>query len=601
MKRVQSLSILLLLWVSIYAQTRIEHPRIRPIPGALCDAHRSQRIPNSQYVFLISEGLNKYYQPMRGEYWDLIYRFNLSNGKQDRSVSPTDIVRIFHQALERETSEITLLEEGRIGFKIILDSIDELWGDLIAQPGEYRLILIQAPREPIPQTIRQPRFKFNLMERIRLIAYDDLITFDTAKTANTYMKYRTSLGFDWSPVSNFTLHFKITNEIRDYYSPITKLTDWDEIFLDQGYVSLQGGQSRLWKLSVGRQNMSMGNGFLIMEGTPMDASRAIWFDMLRFDWWLASRHQLTFFYSYLPPDDYHTLLLGEIRKTLSEQAYHSLGIFSNMKFLYGDWSVYWLYRQGNKKSSQRLTTYADTNGVILPDTIRTIYLEHGLQTMGTSFTYEAVPRRWSLDGEAALQWGWFDDQGINRKTMAMAGSLNLGFYLPPSWLWKPELSVEGVALTGDKPTTLRNEGWDPLFGRWPHNWSELLIYSLWHETRPAWWSNIYMIRSSLRLNFSRNCELTLSWTPMWTFEKWPIHLNQVVGYKKTTAINPQYKMTELGGNGKFRGTLFILKMEYTLIQSVKGIWQIEAFRPGNYYSVSAEQVNWLMFGLLFRY
>ncbi len=32
-------------------------------------------------------------------------------------------------------------------------------------------------------------------------------------------------------------------------------------------------------------------------------------------------------------------------------------------------------------------------------------------------------------------------------------------------------------MSGDDPSTDDNEGWDPLFSRWP-KWSELYIYSL---------------------------------------------------------------------------------------------------------------------------
>jgi len=124
--------------------------------------------------------------------------------------------------------------------------------------------------------------KAGLIERIRYEYYDNTTDFNANKNdKNGYFRIRTSAWGQLSYQSKATLYLKLTNEFRKYVDdPKDRDFTWDEIFFDNLYLNLMI-PGKWGSLTVGRQNLMYGEGFVLMDGTPWDGSRSIYYDAVK--------------------------------------------------------------------------------------------------------------------------------------------------------------------------------------------------------------------------------------------------------------------------------------------------------------------------------
>ena len=125
-------------------------------------------------------------------------------------------------------------------------------------------------------------------------------------------------------------------------------------------------------------------------------------------------------------------------------------------------------------------------------------------------------------------------------------------------------------MTGDDPsTTGKNEGFDPMYGRYP-KWSESYIYSLQLEKGIAYWTNFNSIYANLVVNVGENADMT-------------------IGYQR---FGSQYSRST---TSVYRGDLFQSRIDYKINKVLKGhvIW--ENFRPATFYPSTALRYNWVRF------
>lgn len=107
------------------------------------------------------------------------------------------------------------------------------------------------------------------------------------------------------------------------------------------------------------------------------------------------------------------------------------------------------------------------------------------------------------------------------------------------------LTLGGFYLSGDNPTTTKNEGWDPLWSRWP-KWSESYIYTqiLENKGKVGYWSNIASLNVMLSGKIAEKLSFIGSYYYLLALE-----------YNESAFTN---------GTGKTRGKLFTLKINYAL-------------------------------------
>jgi hypothetical protein len=114
--------------------------------------------------------------------------------------------------------------------------------------------------------------------RIRQEILDGVFYFAPEPDRN-WIRFRTRAGAA-AETGHHAFKILLTNEHRRFITPDEGAFDWDEIILDQAYWSWSTGTDT--KLTVGRQNIIWDRGFLMLDGHPLDGSRSIYQNAVRY-------------------------------------------------------------------------------------------------------------------------------------------------------------------------------------------------------------------------------------------------------------------------------------------------------------------------------
>jgi hypothetical protein len=165
--------------------------------------------------------------------------------------------------------------------------------------------------------------------------------------------------------------------------------------------------------------------------------------------------------------------------------------------------------------------------------------------------------------QAAVQFG--DYGGNDRIAYGGYGFLDRDF---KDAKFSPRLSAGILYLSGDKKSSDRNEGWDPLFSRWP--WmSELYVLTMAGETGVlGYWTNMQIYRLELALNTTKKTKLSLN-----------------CNYLRA---NAQVAATSVGarfsGTSKERGWLPQIRFDYKISDNITTCLLGEYLQPGDFYT-----------------
>jgi len=406
-----------------------------------------------------------------------------------------------------------------------------------------------------------PGLTFYFWERVRQESWDNTMSLDEAAgDSSAYLRLRTSLGARWRPGAAWEINLRLTNENRVYLAP--KLdprlkTDFNvhEVFFDQLNVRWRNPRGLPLTVTFGRQDMMLGEGFLIMDGGPLDGSRSGYFNGLRLDYALKNKNNLTFFFVRQPRADTLLPVVNDKEQAMVEQEEQGFGFYYS-----------------GRTNGTGLEAY-----LFRKDAFTFGPLPGGALHVAGGRIAHPFNARLSLTAEAALQLG---TRGQERRR-GLGGYFHLdrtsGWRFPLPAL----LTLGGIYLSGDDPTSSRHEGWDMAFSRWP-KWSDSLIYLMAKETRVADWTNFISLYGQLLFEPAEKVKLSLAWHRLAAPERWA-----------TSAL--------LAGSGKNRGGLFIAKITYDVSKNLAGrlIW--EYFKPGNFYAAGADPYHWVQFELFFRF
>lgn len=399
------------------------------------------------------------------------------------------------------------------------------------------------------------KFQVNFSERFRLESWDNAVNLDkNANDATVYTRNRTSLSLRWIPNGNLEFSLKLTNEFRNYLTPKTIKFKVHEIFIDQLVVKWANVGRLPLTLTLGRQNITLGEGFVVMDGGPLDGSRSGYFNAARVDYRFNQNHGLMAFYCYQPETDNGLPVINNQHAPMVEQPEQGLGLYYTGTFNKASVEVYAI-RKDIKRTTKRP-------------------VKSGINTLGARVTTPVVSRL-SLTAEGAYQFGTWGD--FDRS--ALGGYFHWDYTFAEKMPLLRTFTFGGIYLSGDDPSTPKMEGWDPLFSRWP-KWSEGFIYTLIKENSVAYWSNLNSLYFSLLLDFTERMNLLLTWH----------HLG---ANERNVAAFP-------GGDGKTRGNLLIGRLDFKISRYFSGHFVWEHFRPGNFYFKGASWYNWLRFELMYK-
>lgn len=410
--------------------------------------------------------------------------------------------------------------------------------------------LVRAEEKPAP------RLKLIFVERFRFEAWDNAVNLDDAAGDNFgYTRNRTTLGLRWLAAKNIEILGKVTNEFRVYLAPKDRAFNGHEIFFDNLYVKWTVPGRLPFTITAGRQDINLGEGFVIADGTPGDGSRSYYFNALRVDADIHKNHKLIFFLHAQETTDRYLPVINERFQALVEQPEKGLALYYTGNFGKMKLDAYAIRKTTDETERWPVAGRTDTFG---------------------ARAQVPILRPLMLTAEGAVQTGTYGAAGRS----AFGGIAHLDY--TPEWSvpYLKTLTLGGIYLSGDDPATARMEGWDPIFSRWP-KWSESYIYTLTRESRSSYWSNLTSLYGSLILDFGSRSDGLLMFQRMGAVEAQP-------------GVFP-------GGSGLGRGTLLKGRLNYKISKFLTGrvIW--EHFIPGSFYFPGAASYNWLQFEMIFRY
>ena len=113
--------------------------------------------------------------------------------------------------------------------------------------------------------------------RIRQEVLDGVLFF-TPEPDRQWVRFRTRAGLKVAS-DHHAAAFRMANEHRRFVIPEPEEFDWDELIIDQAFYAWTPDD--ITTLTVGRQNIIWDDGFLVLEGHPLDGSRSLYMDGVR--------------------------------------------------------------------------------------------------------------------------------------------------------------------------------------------------------------------------------------------------------------------------------------------------------------------------------
>jgi hypothetical protein len=404
-----------------------------------------------------------------------------------------------------------------------------------------------APAAPGTKSPGKPRFSFGYDQRFR----NEIWTNIQDQNANTKddKKWNTFRQRLWINIplgtDNVQFYVRLLSQFTKTSTPSIPL-NWDEVIVDNAYLSIKKFFLPGLSVKVGRQDISFGEGFVLMDGSACDGPRTSYFNAMDITYaYKGSKLDLIGILD--PRQDRLFPVIHNQHKYLNESDEQAVVLYYRERNLKKtDLDFYYFL----KKEIRDYRSAA--NPQFQPD--------RHINTVGTRIVHR-FEKGFTATGEMALQRGrqhpdtrisaWSAYGYLKKQFDARLSPYVLGGY------W---------ALSGDNPFTSGTyEGWDPLFARWP-KWGGMYPWSQVPEKGIGYWTNIKMVQ--LETGFTPWKPLTL---------KGVLYLND--------AFHPYARgKPSIFSTGTHRGAIPEFLAFYKFSNTITGEFRYEILAPGNFYT-----------------
>lgn len=429
-----------------------------------------------------------------------------------------------------------------------------------------------------------PSFRYGADERVRWEYFDHVpskvnVPAFNRGGENDYFRFRTRAWAEMDLLSNVTARARLVNETRNWLYPDMSpaaqrsSSEWPEEWVfDNLYLEARDLFDKSLDVRVGRQDLQYGNGRVILDGTPGDGSRTLYFNAVKATLKTIPQSQLDVFAIYNEPEDQWAINgsqrdLSAFPKSPEGVTESGGGLYlKNFALTNLPFEAYLIYK--HEGAWDQAVTPNSTGQFAAP--------AYGWQTLDTTdkllknpdfdigtagFRLMPVLNE-TLTGnlEAAGQYGSHGDGD-------MQGYMVDAYLVRkfPDRAAVPVIKGGVYLLSGDNPNTTTDEGWNPLWARCTQN-SELYEFAYDTDQSVFRWTNL----------IDPNLGVSISLTKRTT----------------TTAAVHYLAAFEADGNGggHERGWLETLKQEFTVAQNLarkndklSTYVLVEVLQPGNYY------------------
>ena len=412
--------------------------------------------------------------------------------------------------------------------------------------------------------------------RLRNEYFDNLLTLSSHNPIHEqdYFRFRGRVWAGFTPLDDLSVNIRLATEAREWmkeagYSPL-KISgtqghvgpDYTEGVIDNLNVEWKNVAGLPATLKVGRQDLFLGDGWLVGDGTPFDGSWTYYLDSARFTYDLKDQHTTIDVIGIVQEarDDAWLYPIGaEQNRFVTEQNEKGAILqIANTSVKAANVTGYFIYKHDDIPNDTLTPSGADNADIF---------------TAGGRLT-GALNDHWKYSAEGAYQFGEKQDQRVLFPAVSTDyRTLNAyGFNSKLTYLVKDKLNnqfaVSFEYLSGDNPNTKGDEMFDVLWGRWPR-WSEIGLYSYAAETRIGQEANLIRLGPTWTVNPVKDLEFSASYYALFAPE--------------ATATREASKAL-FTANGNFRGHFASAMLKYKFSRHMMGhLWSEFQF-PGDYYA-----------------
>ena len=387
------------------------------------------------------------------------------------------------------------------------------------------------------------RLELGFEERVRSENWDNVADFSAkSDDARHQWRFRTRLWAKCDLGSKAGLMLGLNNESRRVTHPVTDFLP-DETIFETLYLDYRFADDV--HVKVGRQNITKGDGLLVFDATPLDGTRTQYFNAVDLSY-AAGRTRFDLYAISDPHRDRYLPRFDDKQKPLIESHERALALYcTDGRLAKTTLDAYYVFK------TETGDTRPLSNVARLPD--------RALHTLGGRAVWQPG-RGWEAKAELAGQLGV---QQPAADILAWGGTASVKRTLEHA-AWKPAFLLGWIGLSGDDPSTVAYEGWDPLFARWP-KWSEMLVYTLGAEKGPAYWTNLSLGQAEVQVAPASLVTIRASYCRLGAFHGFP-------------------GRTSMFAAGTHRGDYLRLRAEFKANDSWQGHVVGEHLKPGDFYA-----------------
>ncbi len=444
------------------------------------------------------------------------------------------------------------------------------------------------PLSPIEQSIKDIKNPFDWLSwgadlRVRDEYFDNILTLSPNNPLHEqdYMRFRARLWTSIKPVEDLSLNARLATEPREWfrpagYTPFKGRSGFDatEGVVDNLNVQWKNILSQPITLTVGRQDILWGDGWLLGDGTPYDGSWTYFVDSARMTYELKDQHTTIEAIGIIQDakDDGWLQTINDQDRFYTEQNEKGAIVsINNSSIKEANLTGYFVYKEDAKANAfDPVHNPAPRGGD-----------NANIYTVGGRVN-GLVGGHWKYWAEGAYQFGRKQDATIAfpspssdyRDISAFGFNGRFGYLFKDPLNNQVQFSYE--FLSGDDPGTKGDEMFDVLWGRWPR-WSEIGLYSYAAETRIGQEANLHRFGPGWSFTPLKNLDFSAAYYALFAPQEVP-----------TREASPSL----FTRSGNFRGHFAQAVLKYKFSQHLSGhLWAVLMF-PGDYY---ASRQTWYFF------
>lgn len=461
-----------------------------------------------------------------------------------------------------------------------------LGATLVIAPAQTAQTTLGAPIPPPPplspteQTIQDIKNPFPWMNwggdlRIRNEYFNDLLMLNPNANLHQqdYFRFRGRVFTSITPVDDVSVNVRLSAEPREWMLPAGYSTYKGNVGM-AWYYGIFGAMNAQWRnvaslpltVTVGRQDIFLGDGLLVAEGTPYDGSWTTFIDSARLTYNFKEQHTIVDAIGIIQNawnNSWMPIINASGATTLTEQNEKGAILqVANSSLKAANVTGYFIYKNDSKVASNGDNADIYTMGGRLSGT----WDDH-----------------WKYSVEGAYQCGQKQDNGLNKNgsnpylspTAQTTGFRNMDAYTGNTKLtylfndsFNNQLSLSYEFISGDNRNTQNDEMFDVLWGRWPR-WSEIGLYMYAAESRIGQEGNLHRFGPTWSVSPTKKMNFSASYYALFSEQN-----------AATRAAAPGL-FTQ---SGNFRGHFAQAVLKYTFSKYVNGHLWGELLFPGDYYS-----------------